>query len=259
MDLISAWFQTGALLLASVFLLWLLSLRLRDAGIIDSFWGLGFVLSVWAYFVWLPGGLAERKWLLAALVSMWGLRLSAHITWRNWRRGEDFRYASWRKEHGRRWPWRSLWQVFILQGALIWLIGLPLLAAQASPAPLGWLDGLALAAWAVGFYFEAVGDWQLAQFKRAPANKGKLLTSGLWAYTRHPNYFGDALQWWAFGLFALAGDAWWALLSPLLMSWLLRYVSGVAMLEKTLKKQKPGYAGYVRRTNAFIPWFPKSG
>ncbi len=258
MDWISAWFQAGGLLLASVFLLWLLSLRLQDASLVDSFWGLGFVLLVWAYFIWLPGGLAERKWLLAALVSVWGVRLSLHIARRNWGRGEDFRYQKWRRQHGRRWPGLSFFQVFGLQGLLIWLISLPLLAAQASAAPLSEWDGLALLAWLVGFYFEAAGDWQLAQFKSDPANQGKLLTSGLWAYTRHPNYFGDALQWWAYGLFALAAGAWWALASPLLMTWLLRYVSGAALLEESLKK-KPGYADYARRTNAFIPWFPRRG
>ncbi len=142
----------------------------------------------------------------------------------------------------------------------MWVISAPLLAAQltATPANLTAIDILGVLVWAIGFYFEAVGDWQLARFKSDPANKGKLLTrTGVWKYTRHPNYFGDGAQWWGYYLIALAAGGWYTLFSPVIMNYLLRYVSGVTMLEKSLKPAKPGYEAYASTTNAFIPWFPK--
>ena len=143
--------------------------------------------------------------------------------------------------------------VFGLQGVLAWIVALPLLPAIASSAPLGWLDLLAVAFWVTGFVFEAVGDYQLARFKKQPENAGKVMDTGLWRYTRHPNYFGDFCIWWGFFLFAAATGAWWTVLSPVLMSFLLLRVSGVAMLEKTIEQRRPKYADYIRRTNAFFP------
>jgi steroid 5-alpha reductase family enzyme len=258
MNFIDAWLQVGATLLTGMLLLWLLSLQLKDASIIDAFWGLGFIISAWAYIVLLdPQGQNLRAWVLAALVTIWGLRLSFHIGRRNFGKGEDFRYKQWRKQHGRRWWWRSFFQVFALQGALMWVIGLPLLAVHVGVPPLGWLDAVAVVAWVIGFFFEFFGDWQLVRFKANKRNKGKVLDTGLWKYTRHPNYFGDALQWWAFWLFAAAAGGWWSVVSPIVMTWLLRYVSGVDMLDKSLAKNKPGYAAYMRRTSPFIPLPPK--
>ncbi len=249
----------GLVILGLMILLWLLSLILHDASIVDPFWGTGFVVVNWLYFTLTPGGFAARKGLIAILVTVWGLRLSLYLLWRNFGKGEDFRYQKWRKEEGARWWWFSFFKVFLLQGALMWVISAPLLAAQMDvmSGKLGLLDFLAVLVWGVGFFFEAVGDWQLARFKANPANKGQLLTSGVWRYTRHPNYFGDAAQWWGFYLIALAAGGWFTLFSPLLMTFLLRYVSGVAMLEKTLKPAKPGYERYVAATNAFFPWLPK--
>lgn len=259
MNFLQIYLSAGLLILGLMTLLWLLSLRLKDASIVDPFWGSGFVITAWFYFALTPDGFPARKWLLVLLTTVWGLRLSLYLLWRNHGKGEDFRYRAWRQEEGARWWWFSFFKVFLLQGVLMWIISAPLLAAQISPMPAGLtlLDGLAAAIWAIGFFFEAVGDWQLARFKADPANRGKLLTSGVWRYTRHPNYFGDAAQWWGFYGMALAAGGWFTLFSPLLMSYFLRYVSGVAMLEKTLKPAKPGYAEYVARTNAFIPWFPK--
>ncbi|UYN90818.1 MAG: DUF1295 domain-containing protein [Anaerolineales bacterium] len=239
---------------------WLLSLPIKDSSIVDMFWGTGFVTLAWLYASLSEGaGDPARRWLLLALVTIWGFRLAIHIARRNHGKGEDFRYAEWRREGGASWWWRSFFKVFLLQGVLLWGISAPLLAAVLGRQPLGWLDILAVLAWLVGFYFEAVGDWQLVRFKANPANKGKVLDSGLWALTRHPNYFGDALQWWAFWLLALAsGLGWWTVLSPLIMTWLLRYVSGVDMLDRALAKRKPGYAAYMKRTPAFIPWPQKS-
>lgn len=260
MGFLNAYLTGGLVIFILMTLLWLLSLAIEDASIVDIFWGIGFVISGWVYYTLTPEGLPARKLLLMALVTVWGLRLSIHIALRNLGKGEDFRYRKWREENGQRWWYLSYVRVFLLQGLLMWLIGAPLLAAQFYPGPsrLIWLDGLAALVWLVGFFFEAVGDWQLARFKADPENKGKVLRSGVWRYTRHPNYFGDATQWWGFYLFALAtGSGWWTLFSPVIMSIFLRYVSGVTMLEKSLKDSKPGYREYVESTNAFIPWFPK--
>jgi steroid 5-alpha reductase family enzyme len=251
--------SAGLVILGSISLLWLASLLLRDASIVDVFWGIGFIIACWFYFSRTPDGYLARKLLLSSLVTIWGLRLSLHILIRNWGKQEDFRYANWRRAAGSKWWWQSYFKVFLLQGALLWLISAPLLAAQASPTPdrLTILDYLALVIWAIGFYFEAVGDWQLARFKADPANRGKLLISGVWRYTRHPNYFGDAAQWWGYYLFALSAGGWWTIFSPLLMTYLLLRVSGVAMLERTLADSKPGYREYMQTTSAFVPWFPQ--
>lgn len=240
-------------------LLWLISLALKNSSIVDIFWGTGFVIVAWAAFVLTPGGFESRKILLASLVTIWGLRLSLYILWRNWGKAEDFRYQVWRKEAGAAWWWRSFFKVFFLQGVILWIVAAPLLVAQisAQPGHLTWIDYLALPVWLVGFFFEAVGDWQLARFKANPANKGKVLNTGVWHYTRHPNYFGDSAQWWAFYLIALAAGGWWTIFSPIIMTTLLMRVSGVTLLEKTLKDEKPGYKEYVQTTSEFIPWFPR--
>lgn len=249
----------GLVTLALMICLWLVSLMRADASIVDPFWGAGFVLLTWVYFALTPEGFLGRKLLLCTLATVWGMRLSLYLLWRNWGQGEDFRYRTWRAEAGAQWWWHSLGKVFLLQGGLLWLISAPLLAAQFSATPQHWtpLDFLATAVWGIGFFFEAAGDWQLARFKADPANKGKLLTTGVWRYSRHPNYFGDAAQWWAYYLLALTAGGWYTLFSPLLMTFLLRYVSGVTLLEKTLRLTKPGYAAYAASTNAFFPWFPK--
>ncbi len=245
--------------LAYMTLLWVISLALRNSSIVDIFWGAGFVLLNWFYFFMAPDGLPARKWLIGALVTIWGLRLSLYILYRNWGKPEDFRYRKWREEAPGKWWWQSFFKVFVLQGALLWLISAPLLAAQIGKTPrLTALDFIAIAVWAIGFFFEAVGDIQMARFKGNPANKGKVLNDGVWRYTRHPNYFGDATQWWSYYLLAASAGGWWAILSPIIMTTLLLRVSGVALLEKTLKETKPEYRDYIERTSAFIPWFPRS-
>lgn len=257
MGLLPAFGFAALVILLLMVLLWLLSLALKDAGIIDSFWGLGFVIVNWVCFALLGGG-GERGWLLGALVTLWGLRLSVHIFLRNRGKGEDFRYAKWRREEGPRWWWLSLIRVFLLQGALLLIISAPLPVVHAAAAPgLGLLDILAGVLWLVGFVFEAGGDWQLARFKADPRNKGKVMDRGFWRYSRHPNYFGDAVQWWAYYLFALAAGGWWTLFSPVIMTFLLVRVSGAALLERTLS-ERPGYREYVQSTNEFFPWFPRS-
>jgi steroid 5-alpha reductase family enzyme len=239
--------------------LWIASLILRNSSIVDIFWGTGFVIANWVYFALTPDGFPARKWLIVTLVTIWGLRLSLYILWRNWGKGEDFRYQKWREEAGGKWWWRSFFKVFLLQGFLMWIISAPLLAAQISvtPARLTILDWVAIPVWAIGFFFEAVGDWQMARFKANPANKGQVLRSGVWRYTRHPNYFGEATMWWAYYLVAAAGGGFWTIFSPILMTTLLLRVSGVTLLEKSLKETKPKYKDYIETTSAFIPWFPR--
>jgi steroid 5-alpha reductase family enzyme len=250
-------FISEAVIFALVFLLWLLSLRLKNASIIDIFWGTGFVIIAWIGFL-LGGTPTLLKTVLLTLVTIWGLRLSIHIYRRNHGKPEDFRYAAWRKQYGKVWWWYSFFHVFLLQAFLMWVISTPIVTVMSSTTEAGvWLfvplGGLV---WAFGFLFEALGDWQLEKFKSDPANKGKLMMSGVWQYTRHPNYFGDAAQWWGYYMISLATGAWWLIFSPIIMIFLLLRVSGVSMLEKTMS-QRPGYEEYARRTSEFFPWPPK--
>jgi len=244
----------GLLILLLMSVLWLLSLLLKNAAIVDVFWGPGFVMAAWLDHALSPF-MSPNKWLMLVLVTLWGLRLALHVGRRNWGRPEDFRYAKWRQEGGPSWWWRSYFKVFLLQGALMWIIAAPILAIRVTDGipPFSPLAGLGCLVWAVGFYFETVGDWQLARFKADPLNKGALMVTGVWKYTRHPNYFGDAAQWWGFYLIALASGSGWTVFSPLLMTYLLVRVSGLAMLEETMRS-RPGYEEYMKRTNAFIPW-----
>jgi len=246
------------IILSLMTVLWLVSLALRNSSIVDIFWGMGFVISSWVYFALNPDGFLLRKLLIALLVTAWGLRLSIHILWRNSCKGEDFRYQVWRKAAGGAWWWQSFFKVFLLQGILMWIISAPLLAAQFRSAPerLTVFDFLGAAFWLIGFFFEAVGDLQLSRFKADPANRGKVMDRGIWRYSRHPNYFGDAAQWWGFYLIAAACGGWWTVFSPVLMTLFLLRVSGVTLLEKSLAS-RPGYEVYIKTTSAFIPWFPR--
>ena len=238
---------------------WVFSVRLQDASVADTCWGLGFVLLAWLYCVLSPA-LTPRSWLVAALTTLWGTRLSAHIFRRNHGKGEDPRYQAMRASHGRAFWWRSLFTVFWLQGAILWFVALPVLVAvrAARPAGLTAVDALGVLVFAVGFGFEVVGDYQLERFRAVASNRGRVLDRGLWRYTRHPNYFGDATMWW--GMYAIAASTpygWLTVLSPSLMTLLLMRVSGVTLLEDGLKASKPGYRAYIARTPAFFPWFPR--
>lgn len=238
---------------------WLISLLAHDASLVDIVWGLGFVV-VAATAAATGEGPAVRRWLLAGLVAVWGLRLSGYLAKRNLGHGEDYRYVAMRKKWGERFPLVSLFQVFGLQGVLMWVVSLPVQLADATerPAGLGLLAFVGVALWAVGLFFEGVGDFQLARFKAQPDSKGKVMDEGLWRYTRHPNYFGDFCVWW--GLFLVAaetGPGSFGVIGPIVMSVLLIRVSGVAMLEKTIGKRRQGYDDYVRRTSAFFPRPPR--
>lgn len=236
--------------------LWLLSLRLNDSSIVDLFWGFGFVVIGWVTLA--VHGASPRGWLVCALVSLWGLRLAIYLTWRNHGRGEDPRYTAMRNRHGAAWRFRSLFIVFGLQGALMLFIAMPVqFAIRGGEAALNLLDDVGVVLVLLGVAFESIGDLQLARFKANTANKGRVMNVGLWRYTRHPNYFGDAVVWWGFACFGLAVGAWWTVASAALMTFLLVRVSGVAMLESAMK-HRPGYAEYVASTSAFIPLPPRT-
>ena len=259
MTFLDVFLGAGLAILVFMTILWLISLALKNSSIVDIFWGSGFVITAWIAFLLTPDGALPRKALICGLTTIWGLRLSFHILVRNWGKEEDFRYQAWRKEAGARWWWFSFFKVFLLQGILMWVIAVPLVAAQVAPLParLTFLDLAGVVLWAIGFFFEAVGDWQLTRFKADPASRGKLMSAGVWRYSRHPNYFGDSAQWWGYYLMTAAAGGYWTIFSPVLMTALLVRVSGVALLERTLKETKPGYREYVESTSAFVPWFPK--
>jgi len=257
----------AGLVLGLMLLIWAVSVLLRNVSIVDLVWGLGFVAIAWATLSvrWhreSPTQLFESPsvWLLPLCTTVWGVRLSGYLAWRNHGQGEDKRYAAMRERRREAFWWRSLYVVFLLQGVVMWIVSLPIQVGIGQAQP-GWslLHLLGIAMWALGLTFETLGDWQLARFKQDPDNRGRVLDRGLWRYTRHPNYFGDFCVWW--GLYSLAaanGVAVWTVFSPAVMTLLLMRVSGVSLLEKSLSREKPDYAEYVRRTNAFFPWFPQS-
>jgi len=231
---------------------WMFSIIKKDVSFVDSLWSLFFLIAA-AVFALGAQPLSSRGILVLALVTIWALRLSIYITARNWGEPEDYRYQSIRANNEPGFTFKSLYIVFGLQGVLAWVIALPLFPAIASDSALNWNDVAAAMLWLVGFAFEAGGDYQLSRFKAREENRGRVLDTGLWRYTRHPNYFGDFCIWWSFYLFAVASGGWWSIVSPLLMSLLLLKVSGVAMLEKTISDRRPEYAEYICRTNAFFP------
>lgn len=250
--LIAAAVAVAALMLVT----WVVSLLLRDASIVDIIWGFGFVLVAWVALFTLDEA-AARSWLLVALTTLWGLRLTGYLAWRNIGKEEDYRYQKMRERYGPRFPVISLIVVFGLQGVLMWIVSLPVQAGQHGDASLGWLDVVGVVVWVIGIFFETVGDAQLARFKANPANKGKVMDRGLWRYTRHPNYFGDFMVWWGIYLVAVAGGAWWTAVGPLVMTALLMRYSGAGLLEKTITERRPGYEEYIRLTSGFFPLPPK--
>ena len=235
---------------------WVASLALRDAGVADVAWGIAFVAVAWAACA-VGDGDRERSLLIAVLVSAWGLRLAAHIAER--RDGEDRRYAAMREKHSN-FAVRSLWSVFGTQALIAWVISLPIqvAATDATPAEIGALGWIGAALCVFGIGFEAVADFQLRAFTRRPESSGKVMDTGLWRYSRHPNYFGEVCVWWGVFIVALeTGSAWWTAIGPAVLTFLLLRVSGVALTEKTISSRRPGYKEYVERTSAFIPMPPK--
>lgn len=258
MEISEVLLTNGAAAAVLLFIVWLISLPLRDVSIVDMVWGVGFVAIAWlTYFV--SGPSAPRKLMLVACTTIWGCRLSGYLTWRNLGKPEDYRYRAMRSRYGSRFSWLSLFIVFGLQGVVMWVVSLPVQLGQITQNAdgLGPIGVLGAIVWVVGLGFESVGDFQLARFKRDPANTGKVMDRGLWRYTRHPNYFGDFLVWW--GLYAMSfgdGRYWWSGIGPVVMSIFLMKISGVTLLEKSLSTRKAGYDEYVRRTSPFFPMPP---
>ena len=239
-------------------IVWVLSIRLHDVSIIDPVWGPAFVLV--ALVAALAGhGDTARRWLLPAMTAAWGLRLGVHLARRKLaEHEEDRRYAAMRERKGDRFTLWSLWAIFGTQGLLVLIVSLPIQAAADRPDGLGAAVIPGLSVFLVGLAFEAIGDEQLRRFKADPANRGKVMDHGLWRYTRHPNYFGDACVWWGLWLVVLpAGGVWWTLVGPAVMTLLLVRVSGKAMLERDIGKRRPGYAEYIKRTSGFFPRPPR--
>lgn len=238
---------------------WVLSLLRRNASLVDGVWGLACALVAWVY-LGVSGTVKTRSLLAAILVTIWGLRLSLYLFRRNWIGGEEWRYRRLRERSPSRFPLTSLFTIFWLQAVAAIAVTLPLLATvdPGQSESLSSLDGIGAGLWLIGFLFEAVGDWQLARFRAGAANEGRVLDRGLWRYTRHPNYFGDAVQWWGLGLIGLAAGRWWALLGPAGMTAVLIWVTGKVPTEKHLRESRgSAYEDYIRRTSALVPWPPR--
>ncbi len=238
-----------------------IALLREDNSIMDIAYGPAFVLIAWCLaFMW-PGW-SERQLIVLACVTIWGIRLSTRILLKNWGKPEDFRYRAWREEWKKRgmlyFFLRSIVQIYALQGLVILIVSLPVLVAfSTTQGPMFWYSWLGLGLWTIGFFFELVGDYQLDGFIRNKENTGKIMTTGLWRYTRHPNYFGEATMWWGLFLIVLGLPlSELVLLSPLLITFLLTQVSGIPMLEARFAG-RPDWEEYKARTNAFFPWIPK--
>jgi steroid 5-alpha reductase family enzyme len=253
---------TAVIALAMTLSLWLISIPLRDISIIDmAFSGMIAILLLAAYYLAAAGGIVPG--LIILLVLVWAARMSAYLVKRNWGHGEDPRYTRLRQWVEPGWPfhWLSLRQVFLLQGVVIWVLTLPQQIAMLTggDARFGPLAGVGLGLWCLGFIFETVGDYQLSKFKADPGRRGQVLDTGLWRYTRHPNYFGELCQWW--GLFVIALEAPWAwcgIVGPLAYSWLVINVTGQRTLDKKLAREKPEYARYIRTTSGLLPLPPRA-
>lgn len=252
---------TGLAAVIALFtVLWFVSLLVKNSSIVDMWWGPGILLIGLTYTA-ISNNTAIRGRVVAVLLFVWAVRLAWHIGVRNIGHGEDFRYATWRRERGASWWWFSYFKVFLLQAVIAWIISMPIYYAITSPEPIelqAW-DYAGVITFAIGFLFEVIGDEQLRRFKNTRANKGRVLDSGLWRYTRHPNYFGEAMLWWGFGLFSIAAGGYIGVIGPAIMTFLLIRVSGVALLEKTLAETKPGYADYIANTPAFFPRWRQPG
>lgn len=252
-----AFAQVALIILAYMTGVFIIAIIKKDNSIVDIAWGIGFILialfSLFTQRLFLP-----RHLLITSMIVIWGLRISLHIAVRNWGKGEDPRYAVWRKQWRNNIILRSFLQVFMLQGIILLIIASPIIVINTSTnQSLGMLDLTGLLVWLIGFVFEATGDYQLHRFISNPANRGEVMTQGLWRYTRHPNYFGESVMWWGIWLIAFSVPYGWAtIVSPMLITFLLLFVSGIPLAEKQFAGDAQ-YEAYKKRTSVFIPWLPK--
>ena len=251
MSPVAAWAHALPAIAALALLAWAVCTARRNAGLVDIFWSLFFLAAALVVAAIQPW--TERSALVVTLVAVWSLRLSGYLEARNWHAPEDRRYQAIRARNEPGFAWKSLWLVFGLQGLLAWLVAAPLAAATGTPGPLAIADVVGGCLVVFGTTFESIADVQLARFKAGAGNAGRVLDTGLWRYTRHPNYFGEFCVWWGFYLIAAGAHGAWTVFSPLLMSVLLLRVSGVALLERDIAERRPAYRDYVARTNAFFP------
>jgi steroid 5-alpha reductase family enzyme len=236
--------------------LFILATVIRNNSIVDIFWGLGFIIIA-IFTLFYSGNITSKKAVLDALVVLWGVRLAFHILTRNIGKSEDFRYLEMRKN----WKYfylQSFFRIFMLQGLLMLIISLPIIFVNTSASDeIGFIDIIALLVFTCGFLFESIGDFQLRRFIKDPSNKGKIITTGLWNYTRHPNYFGEAVIWWGIWLFTIPEiNGLLTIISPIIITLLLRYVSGVPLLEKKYEG-RVDWEEYRKKVPVFIPRFRK--
>lgn len=245
----------GAIALLA-FLAWTVSVRKNDVSIVDSLWSV-LILAAGLTYAWQASPAGPRTTFVLVLLALWTVRLAGYITWRNWGEEEDRRYQEIRARNQPGFVFKSLYLVFGLQGVLAWIVSASILAAIASLETPGFLDALGAVLVIAGLAWETVADAQLARFRARADSKGKVLDTGLWRYSRHPNYFGECVVWWGFYVVAVGAGGWWAIVSPVLMTILLLRVSGVSLLEQDIGERRPGYQDYVERTSAFVPWPPR--
>jgi steroid 5-alpha reductase family enzyme len=256
-DIWHIYLQALVIILGMGIVTWIYSLYRKDVSMVDSLWSLMFLAAA-LYYAYAADVAGTGNILLLVLVTAWSLRLSFFLTLRNWDQPEDRRYQEIRRNNEPYFGFKSLYIIFGLQGLLAWIISAPLLLALTTNLEINTLVVIAGALWLSGFVIEVVADLQLYRFKSKPENDGKVLSSGLWHYSRHPNYFGEFLIWWSFYLFALAAGGWWSVFSPLLMTVLLLRVSGVALMEKDISDRRGDYREYIENTSAFVPWKPRN-
>lgn len=237
--------------LVLVSVLWAISIAVKDASIIDIFWGPLFVAMVWVLMP-LAGAFTVKTYVLSLLVTLWGLRLAYHLAARNLGQGEDKRYQLWRAHGGPNWWLKTYPRIYLLQGGIALLVATPVVAAFYREHGFNALNALGVVVWVVGFVWEVLADIQLTRFKADPDKQGKVLDTGLWKLSRHPNYFGDSLQWWGLGLLAFSVPTWWALIGPAVMTAVFLGISN-DVLEKGMKKRHPAYETYVANTPKFFP------
>lgn len=256
MNMWQVYFETLGILLALGAITWVVSVFKKDVSIVDSLWSIMFLVAA-LYVVWMTPEVSTKSWLLLGLVTLWALRLSIFITIRNWGESEDRRYREIRSNNNPNFAIKSLIIVFGLQAVLAWIISIVLLPGLYLAPDFSPLDSVAIGLWGLGMFFEVKADLQLYAFKQNPASKGKVLDTGLWRYSRHPNYFGEFLVWWAFFLMVVTTGAWWSVIAPIVMTVLLLKVSGVGLMEKDITERRPLYQRYIETTNAFFPWPPR--